>query len=237
MNPFIEGEEGAVTADWVVVTASLVGLALAVSAVVSNGLASQSGDLERTLRGTDRIRTSFGAAAASVVRATEGFFEDARVAVGERFADLDNASAFSFAMDVSLRAGDEGILFEAGGSGRGTILYQHGGTLYLQAGDGGGYGAASDRGEAIWTVADGDYTIEGSLDADVGLALYVDGTRVSQSSFSNSRLTGGNDGAVGVGHSSVAANRGGFTQGSSGHPGAGELVVYMDQTTGGEVGG
>ena len=55
---FVSNESGAVTVDWVVLTAALGGLALAVTVVISDGLQCSSDDVETTLRGT-RIVTTF----------------------------------------------------------------------------------------------------------------------------------------------------------------------------------
>ncbi|MFO6463796.1 hypothetical protein ACK8OR_05345 [Jannaschia sp. KMU-145] len=234
MSPtFTSAEDGAVTVDWVVLTAALVGLGLAVSSVVSRGVQDVSGDIDATLQGNDIIQTSFAAIFANV---TEAMTATATHAAGDTFSDLRNETAFSFQMDATLSAGDSGILFEAGGTGTGTILYQHEGVLYLQGGRGNGFGEASDRGEALWTVEDGTYSIEGSLDASTGLALYINGEVVSQSSFSGTTLAGGNAGTVGDANTSAARNRGSFVQGD-GHPGAGDLTLYVGQTTGDEVGG
>ena len=49
---FVNDEDGAVTVDWVVLTAAIVGLGLAVMAAVSNGLESVSGAIEDQLTGT-----------------------------------------------------------------------------------------------------------------------------------------------------------------------------------------
>ena len=46
---FASNESGAVTVDWVVLTAALVGLGLAVMAVVSNGVGDLSGDINTQL--------------------------------------------------------------------------------------------------------------------------------------------------------------------------------------------
>lgn len=46
---FLQSENGAVTVDWVVLTAAIVGLGLAVMAVVTGGVADLSGDTEATL--------------------------------------------------------------------------------------------------------------------------------------------------------------------------------------------
>ena len=46
---FRNDEDGAVTVDWVVLTAALVGLGIAVLAAVSTGLEDLSGDIEGEL--------------------------------------------------------------------------------------------------------------------------------------------------------------------------------------------
>ena len=46
---FATSEAGAVTVDWVVLTAALVGLGLAVMAVVSPGIENLSGDIDNAL--------------------------------------------------------------------------------------------------------------------------------------------------------------------------------------------
>ena len=51
-------EDGAVTVDWVVLTAAIVGLGIATLGVVSNGVDDLSGDIEGTLTG-QRIVTTF----------------------------------------------------------------------------------------------------------------------------------------------------------------------------------
>lgn len=66
LNPktaFLQNESGAVTVDWVVLTAALVGLGLAVMGVVSGGIEDLSGDVDTQLRADDIISTSFAAAA------------------------------------------------------------------------------------------------------------------------------------------------------------------------------
>ncbi|MBF9034091.1 hypothetical protein HKCCE2091_07555 [Rhodobacterales bacterium HKCCE2091] len=50
---FVASESGAVTVDWVVLTAAIVGLGLAVMAVVSGGVADLSGDISTELTGMD----------------------------------------------------------------------------------------------------------------------------------------------------------------------------------------
>ena len=224
---FLDDDSGAVSVDHVVLTAGMVGLGLAAIGSLSPGLSTVSQSVSNQT-GSQLISTSFFSSATSALSATHVF------GVAEIFTDLAGSKQFSFKMDATVSPGDEGILFETGGPGSGTILYQHDGKIYLQAGSGGAAGYAANRGEAIWDVTAGSHTIEGSLDAHTGLALYVDGELVSQSSFQHSGLAGGNPGAVGDSAGHTAANRGGFVRGDT-HVGAGELTVFADQTTGGEV--
>lgn len=49
IKTFATSESGAVTVDWVVLTAALVGLGLAVMAVVSGGVENLSGDIGQAL--------------------------------------------------------------------------------------------------------------------------------------------------------------------------------------------
>ncbi|MEM8824098.1 MAG: hypothetical protein AAGF30_10850 [Pseudomonadota bacterium] len=55
---FLRSEGGAVTVDWVVLTAALVGLGLATMSVVRNGIADLSSDVDSELRGME-IQTVF----------------------------------------------------------------------------------------------------------------------------------------------------------------------------------
>jgi len=55
---FRNDESGAVTVDWVVLTAAIVGLGIAVYAVVSGGIADLSQDVDNQLTG-QAISTSF----------------------------------------------------------------------------------------------------------------------------------------------------------------------------------
>ena len=61
IKAFAADEGGAVTVDWVVLTAALVGLGLAVISVVSTGLEDLSGDIQGQLE-QDHVNTGFAAA-------------------------------------------------------------------------------------------------------------------------------------------------------------------------------
>lgn len=56
---FVKSETGAVTVDWVVLTAGLVGLGLAVSTVVGSGVKDLSTDVDRELSQGGIIQTAF----------------------------------------------------------------------------------------------------------------------------------------------------------------------------------
>ena len=58
LKNFIASESGAVTVDWVVLTAALVGLALAVMGVVSSGVETASNNIQGQLE-TDMIGAGF----------------------------------------------------------------------------------------------------------------------------------------------------------------------------------
>ena len=58
IKSFAADESGAVTVDWVVLTAALVGLGIAVMASVSDGLEKLSGDIETQLT-TQGVTTTF----------------------------------------------------------------------------------------------------------------------------------------------------------------------------------
>ncbi|WP_224813877.1 hypothetical protein [Hasllibacter sp. MH4015] len=56
---FLSDESGAVTVDWVVLTAALVGLGLAVISVVSGGVENLSNDIGQSLADTDPLNDPF----------------------------------------------------------------------------------------------------------------------------------------------------------------------------------
>ncbi len=51
LNAFAKDEDGAVTVDWVVLTAAIVGIALAVIAVIRGGLNDAANDINTALSG------------------------------------------------------------------------------------------------------------------------------------------------------------------------------------------
>ncbi|MGB3406561.1 MAG: hypothetical protein WBA67_03620 [Jannaschia sp.] len=71
---FLSNESGAVTVDWVVLTAALVGLGLAVMAVVSGGIEDLSGDVNTQLTDGSIIRTGFTGNVAAIRDSACGAF-------------------------------------------------------------------------------------------------------------------------------------------------------------------
>ena len=67
MQNFIHDESGAVTVDWVVLTAALVGLGLAVLGVVSGGISGQSEQMSDVMEDGAIIRTAFTGNATSAL--------------------------------------------------------------------------------------------------------------------------------------------------------------------------
>lgn len=224
---FIANESAAITTDWVVATAAATGMGLAAIMLASGGVEDLSGDIATAL--STQLETGFVAATAGL-SATDVWNDPSA-----SMRDLLNVEQFAFSTVVDLDPDAEGIIFETGANVWGTVLYQHDGVLYLQSGRGNGYGETAERGEASWQVTGGTTTIEGSLNADGGLALMINGEVVDQSSFTSSRLAGGNPGSVAGANSGVAVNRGGFNQNDPGYPGVTEVVLFEDQTTGHEL--
>ena len=51
LNAFVKDEDGAVTVDWVVLTAAIVGIALAIIAVIRTSLNSAASDIAAAITG------------------------------------------------------------------------------------------------------------------------------------------------------------------------------------------
>jgi Flp pilus assembly pilin Flp len=55
LNAFRNDEDGAVTVDWVVLTAAVVGLAIAALTAVDTGLGSATNDIQTELQGSPNL--------------------------------------------------------------------------------------------------------------------------------------------------------------------------------------
>lgn len=230
-HSFIKDETGAVTVDWVVLTAAVVGLGIATAGVVQRGMGTASGTL------VAGVINAIPTGVTALLTNPQVF------GAGSQINVPNNLQKFAFSTSLELDANKEGILFELGGVGSGTILYQHDGKLYLQAGKGDNFGQANNRGEVSWDMS--SYTgpvpaqIEGQVNADGGLELYVNGVSVGKDDFTHGDLAGNNYSIVGdaSGPSNsikAAVNRGAFGEGN-GHPDVGDVKFFFDQTTGAEL--
>jgi len=130
--------------------------------------------------------------------------------IGTNYSALDNATSASAKVYCNFDKDDTGIIMEAGGSTYGLILYIHNETLYFQCGESGTAGGDSNTGEVSYTVTNTtaqDFIIEWSADTS-GCALYVDKTLIGTDVFSNSVISGTDDGTIGQGYSGIPVNRG-----------------------------
>jgi hypothetical protein len=118
---------------------------------------------------------------------------------GPRYQTLDNRKEVSLRMEVRIQEGDYGVLWEAGGSGRGgSCLVVNNGLLYFHTGSGRSSGSGNDRVEVTAPIAPGDRVIEFSRSSASGkAALYIDGRLVANGQASSLNvISGGDDGAV-----------------------------------------
>ncbi|MEM8824851.1 MAG: hypothetical protein AAGF30_14690 [Pseudomonadota bacterium] len=93
---FISDESGAVTVDWVVLTAALVGLGLAVMTVVRGGVSSVADDIDSTLEQDNIILTAFASG------------------INGPLSDADAQSVRDFARNITQNAGEDGLVSTIG---------------------------------------------------------------------------------------------------------------------------
>ena len=116
---FLSNESGAVTVDWVVLTAALVGLGLAVMGVVSGGIEDLSGDVNTQLTDGSIIRTGFTGDAATARDSACGAYggcdatltASALKALGN--ADMANVQDVTYGDDF---LSNEGLSFDGDGN-------------------------------------------------------------------------------------------------------------------------
>jgi hypothetical protein len=117
---FFSDETGAVTVDWVVLTAALVGLALAMMGVVRNGVQGASNNIDTQLRADGIIRTAFSSADTGLSAADSASYTN--TARGLQNAALDaeiaawTAQAAASQTAVDTFASNNGGLFDADGA-------------------------------------------------------------------------------------------------------------------------
>ena len=112
MASFFRDESGAVTVDWVVLSAGVVGLGLATLAVASGGVENLSGDIAQDLANVDVTALPFGGAVAALLDYS-GYSlvgplhsEGWRASEQDRFAAMDDAQLMAdFAHSYAIAQG------------------------------------------------------------------------------------------------------------------------------------
>ncbi|WP_371153295.1 hypothetical protein [Jannaschia sp. 2305UL9-9] len=105
---FLTAEDGAVTVDWVVLTAAMVGLGLSVMGVVSTGVESQSEDISDYMTDSNLVKTYFG------LRTVNGSFEDvfglAATSWGHRGASTEGWTSLNGQQFEVVESGHGGVI-------------------------------------------------------------------------------------------------------------------------------
>jgi len=107
---FLKDQSGAVTVDWVVLTAAVVGLGIATLGAVSSGVANSSDDVATQL--TDQaISTSFGAVDA-LTTAFNGMTTNDYVTYGQSLAPGNNGAVYGHATTLAQQDAPDGYNFD-----------------------------------------------------------------------------------------------------------------------------
>jgi Flp pilus assembly pilin Flp len=107
---FLSDESGAVAVDWVVITAGITGMGLAVIATASGGLEDLSGEIRTTLG--EQMEAVVALATAGLT--ATAIWNDPTNSTRD-FANIDE---LSFVTEVDFTTDAEGIIFEFGATGR-----------------------------------------------------------------------------------------------------------------------
>jgi len=108
-NQFIEDESGAVTVDWVVMTAAVVGIGIATASAVSSGMDATSGNVQTQLT-SQEISTSFGSDAA--VTYWSGNTAQDYLDYGQEQAPGNNGAAYAHAQTMAAAEAPDGFNFD-----------------------------------------------------------------------------------------------------------------------------
>lgn len=217
---FLKNEDGAVTVDWVVLSAAVVGLGIAAATTVQNGMSGASGTLTSNV--------SYNVCIESMpVSITDCFTGTATTnAVGGDLAITNMGQQIAFGVDIDLSAGD-GIIFERGAN-RGFLVYQDGNELVMQvttANDTNEYKTVKYQIPAGMT---GPQRVEGTFatteNGQGSFELFVNGRSVGKETFvGNDKLADGGSSSIGdnLGKTNTILNNdAGFTtDDGNGHPG------------------
>ena len=108
---FQKDESGAVTVDWVVLTAAIVGLGIATYTVVSGGVSDLSSDVDGQLEG-QTISTSFGSSTAGGSVDWSGRTTQELIAAGQAVAPGNNGAVYGWATTWAAEEAPEGYNFD-----------------------------------------------------------------------------------------------------------------------------
>lgn len=135
LDKFLSDDSGAVTVDWVVLTAGLVGLGLATMAVVSAGVEDVSGDVRGQME-SQVISTSFGGGSDTWTwsgRSSQDYY-----AIGAAAAPGNNGATYYWAQQEAIADMPEGYNFDSPlvDPATGNVVYtSNDGTTYASGGE------------------------------------------------------------------------------------------------------
>lgn len=142
-----------------------------------------------------------------------GVTSDIRSGDGGTASPLKNSNSMTVRSIITMSNNDNGIIYETGGTGDGSVFYVFGGKLYGSGGDGSSSGPSF---EVSWTIPDSYsntiptqvlFTAIISSTSSKG-ALYVNNELVATTTDAGygGSLSGGNTGGTGQGYGTVAKN-------------------------------
>ena len=147
-NTFVTNDSGAVTVDWVVLTAGLVGLGLATMAVVSGGVEDLSGDVGTQMT-NQTISASFGSGD-SVGWDWTGRTASDYYAIGAAAAPGNNGATYYWAQQEAIADMPEGYNFDS------PLVDPHTGNVVYTSNDGSTYASGGET----WPVDEYPGTVQ-----------------------------------------------------------------------------
>lgn len=131
---------------------------------------------------------------------------------GAGYFDFADTQRGSVKINLQLSPSSSGVIFEAGGTARGMVLYVYSGSLYFVCGDG---SASRNLGvnslELSWLISDNRnrlIEVSWATQARVAAGLYVDGSLASSATYSSLGILAGTDqGGIAASYGFVAHTR------------------------------
>jgi hypothetical protein len=110
LTKFLKDQSGAVTVDWVVMTAAVVGIGIATTVVVSGGMASTTGNVASQL--TDQAITISFDAIEALTTAFNGMTTRDYVTYGVSLAPGNNGAVYAHATQLAQENAPDGYNFD-----------------------------------------------------------------------------------------------------------------------------